>query len=255
MKSILAYATLALSTLGYSNAVMAQADPNPALNTPDKLAWMLFIQVNTDAKTAGNNNSLFETWASDGETFTPNPVWPTTPSSMSLRPRALGHESKAAQLPSGTLVPQVVPGGSTGQSEETRRNRSTFDFIVKNRLFVVSGLKAAFAAGTPLSLPEDSIEVKVNWVEVGHLKGFNGFAGSAADAAKLYHVNKASDGKEYALVAMHVISKLVPNWTWATFEHKDNPGRCDVLGCRDSFAAQHAPRERPREHTVKSKPS
>jgi hypothetical protein len=73
-----------------------------------------------------------------------------------------------------------------------------------------------------------------------HLKGFNGFSGSNADAGRLYHVNKASDGKEYALVAMHVISKLVPNWTWETFEHKDNPGRCDVLGCRDAFGAQQA---------------
>ena len=39
---------------------------------------------------------------------------------------------------------------------------------------------------------------------------------------------------------MHVISKLAPNWTWATFEHKDNPGRCDVIGCKDAFGAQQA---------------
>jgi hypothetical protein len=239
MRRILAYAA-AVATLGCSASVMAQTDPNPALNTPDKLAWTLFIQVNTDAKTAGNNNALFETWASDGETFTPNPVWPATPSPMSLRPRALSLESRAALFPPGRVLPQAVPGGTDGQPEETRRNRTTFDFIVNNKLFVISGLRAAFAAGTPLSLPEDSIEVKANWVELGHLRGFNGFSGSAADAARLYHVNKASDGKEYALVAMHVISKLVPNWTWATFEHKDNPGRCDVLGCRDAFGAQQA---------------
>jgi hypothetical protein len=241
MKGMLAYAALVVSTLHCSDPVVAQTDPNPALNVPDKLAWTLFIQVNTDAKTAGNNNALFETWASDGETFTPNPVWPATPSPMSLRPRALSLESRAARFPPGPpgrLLPQAVPGGSDGQPEETRRNRPTFDFIVKNKLFIISGLKAAFAAGTPFSFPEDSIEVKANWVELGHLKGFNGFSGSAADAAKLYHVNKASDGKEYALVAMHVISKLVPNWTWATFEHKDNPGRCDVFGCRDAFGAQ-----------------
>src|SRR5262249_15306970 len=33
------------------------------------------------------------------------------------------------------------------------------------------------------------------------------------------------------------ISKMVPNWTWATFEHMNNPGRCDVLGCVDTFGA------------------
>src|SRR4029077_19229833 len=26
--------------------------------------------------------------------------------------------------------------------------------------------------------------------------------------------------------------------TWATFEHRLNPGRCDFMGCRDSFGAQ-----------------
>jgi hypothetical protein len=36
---------------------------------------------------------------------------------------------------------------------------------------------------------------------------------------------------------MHIISKLVPNWTWATFEQRLNPRRCDVLGCKDSFGA------------------
>jgi hypothetical protein len=30
---------------------------------------------------------------------------------------------------------------------------------------------------------------------------------------------------------------LVPNWTWATFEHRLNKGRCDYMDCRDSFGA------------------
>ncbi len=66
----------------------------------------------------------------------------------------------------------------------------------------------------------------------------------AQDGAKpdptLYHVNTVTeDGKPvpYALVAMHVISKMVPNWSWATFEQVNNPGRCDILGCVDSFGA------------------
>jgi hypothetical protein len=69
------------------------------------------------------------------------------------------------------------------------------------------------------------MEVKANWVPAGNR--------SAAD----YHINTASDNKRYALVAMHIISKQVPNWTWATFEHKDNLGRCDYIGCHDKFGA------------------
>ena len=139
--------------------------------------------------------------------------------------------------PRGLLAPQVVPGA--GLTEETRRNRPDFDFIVQNSLFKVSGLRAAFAANKPLSFPIDSIEVKANWVEVNQLGMFNGFSGTPADAAKIYHVNSAG-GKQFALVSMHVIWKLVPNWTWATFEHKDNPGRCDILGCKDAFGAQQS---------------
>jgi hypothetical protein len=30
--------------------VLAQSDPNPAMNDPDQLAWSLFLTVNADAK-------------------------------------------------------------------------------------------------------------------------------------------------------------------------------------------------------------
>jgi hypothetical protein len=225
---------MAIMLLVSSEPGLAQTDPNPAMNNPDKLAWTLFLTVNADAKTANNNNALFETWASDGDTFTTTPAWPTAAAPLALRPRALG---MASRVRPGGLTPQVVPGGPN--TEETRRNRPDFDFIVQNNLYKVSGLKAAFAANKVISFPIESIEVKANWVEVDQLNGFNGFTGTAADAAKIYHVNTAG-GKQYALVAMHVISKLVPNWTWATFEHKDNPGRCDVLGCNDAFGAQQS---------------
>jgi len=61
-------ATLA-ATLIVTGSGFAQTDPNLAMNNPDQQAWTLFLTVNADAKTAGNNNALFETWARDGETF------------------------------------------------------------------------------------------------------------------------------------------------------------------------------------------
>ena len=204
------------------------------MNNPDQLAWTLFLTVNADAKTTGNNNALFETWASDGDTFQPNPVWPMTASPLALRPRALGLALQRVH-PGGGFRSFVVPGGNA--TEETRRNRPDFDFIVQNSLYKVSGLQAAYSANKSLSFPTNSLEVKANWIAVDQLQSFNGFSGTPADAAKLYHVNSAGN-TQYALVSMHVISKLVPNWTWATFEHKDNPGRCDVIGCKDSFGAQ-----------------
>jgi hypothetical protein len=224
-------ATLSSLSVGY-----AQNDPNPAMNNPDKQAWDVFLQVNANAPSEGQNNALFETWARDGDTFQPTPVWPTRLSPIRMAPRAL---SVAALRAHAGLKVAVAPGGKQLVGEETRRNKADFDFIVKNNLFKVSGLQAAYQSGTPIVFPLDSVEVKANWVEVGRLKEFNGFTGTPAEAAKIYHVNSVG-GKAYALVAFHIISKLVPNWTWATFEHKDNPGRCDVIGCSDKYGARDA---------------
>src|SRR5262249_9833130 len=68
---------------GWSQAT--PPDPNSAMNEPDKIAWQLFIQVNSKAGAAGNN-AMFETWASDTDTFTTNPQFPTSPAPLALRP-------------------------------------------------------------------------------------------------------------------------------------------------------------------------
>jgi hypothetical protein len=194
----------------------AQSTANPAMEQPDRVAWQLFATVNAPAASAGNNDATFETWANDEDTFTAAPTWPSAPSPAKLKVPALIRLAPLAQRP------RVLPAGS----EEVRRNKDAFDFIVSNKLYTQSGLKAAFASGKPISFPERAIEVKANWVPV-----------SEVSDASLYHTNTASDGKTYALVSMHIISKLVPNWTWATFEHRLNKGRCDYMGCRDSFGA------------------
>ena len=219
--------------LGMMGVALAQSDPNPAVNDPDELSWKLFLTVNADVATSGNNNALFETWASDGDTFQTSPAWPAVAGQIQIGPRAL---SLVLERAHPRFAPQVVPGGKALVGEETRRNKTDFDFIVQNNLFKVSGLRAAFNAGRTIAFPIDSMEVKANWVEVSRLKDFNGFAGSPVEAAAEYHVN-STGGKQYALVSFHIISKQVPNWTWATFEHKDNPGRCDILGCKDNFGA------------------
>jgi hypothetical protein len=219
-----------------SNPARSQDDANPALNFPDKVAWTLFIEVNAGAKSPGNNNALFETWANDGDTFNPNPQWPIAAALKVLRPPILPQIRQRLLLRRGGPTPQVVPGGNL--TEEVRRNRPSFDFIVGNNLHKVSGLKAAF--GKPIVFPVDAIEIKANWVPVDRVPTFTNNHVTVEQAPQLYHVNTANDGKQYTLVAMHVISKLVPNWTWATFEHKDNPGRCDILGCTDNFGARQA---------------
>jgi hypothetical protein len=224
---------LACAALLFSTATaVAQTDPDPAVNAPDKIAWQLFIQVNSRA---GGSNSVFETFASDTDTFQPTPQYPAGAAPSALHPPILETFARDAALRNGVLLPALPPNPAQN-SEETRRNRAAFNFIVQNNLHKLSGLKAAF--GKTLSFPIDAIEVKANWVPVDLIPTFTHNQVSAAQVPQLYHVNADDKGNKYALVSMHVISKMVPNWTWATFEHRFNPGRCDIIGCRDAFGAQ-----------------
>ncbi|MBV8916803.1 hypothetical protein [Bradyrhizobium sp.] len=226
--SVRAALVCALSLLS-SVPVTAQT-PNPAMNAPDQLAWQFFIQVNTSA---GGSNALFETWASDTDTFNPAPQFPTTAAPLALHPPVVPGQGRLALQRGGRLLPAVPPG--PGVLEESRRNKESFDFIVQNNLFRISGLRAAF--GKTLSFPVAAMEVKANWQLVTDIPAFTNGRVALADVPKLYHVNTGADGKQYAFVSMHIISKAVPNWTWATFEHKFNPGRCDIIGCKDLFGA------------------
>jgi hypothetical protein len=233
-----------LSAAAPANEAEFMSRLNPALNDPDRAAWCLFLYVNSNVATEGNNNGLFETWASDGDTFQTTPVWPGPGGSpMALRRPilpTLAHQPQGSG-PTPFVLPfeggPQCPAGQLCVGEETRRNFPTFKFINDNKLFSRDGLRAY---NKPIVFPADSIEVKANWVPVSQLGDFLQGSGSPNDPS-LYHLNTATDKNgtktQYALLSFHIISKMVPNWTWATFEHMNNPGRCDLIGCNDAFGA------------------
>jgi hypothetical protein len=67
------------------------------------------MTVNADAASAGDNNALFETWASDGDTFRAKPVWPSGGSQMQIGARALSLAIEQLHLISG---PSFCPRGA-----------------------------------------------------------------------------------------------------------------------------------------------
>lgn len=235
-------------------------DPNPALNTPDQFNWQLFVQINQAAPTQSKvgpknvttNNALWETWADDPDTFpsspdpskcnvpNPNPancpVFPGTTTAVKkvLRPstqQLFRQQQRELRLSSqrevqklrGRKITVAAPQISVGGNEEVRRNRSSFDFIVANALWYQQGLKAAFEKGLPLSFPIPAIEVKARWTPLASCQNTT------------YHCNYDSNGNAFGLIALHIMSKAVPNWTWATWEYVGNQGRCDYIGCKDAF--------------------
>lgn len=86
-------------------------------------------------------------------------------------------------------------------------------------------------------MPAESIAVKGDWVPLPTLLQWIPQLGDIGNIRKLYYTT-ISASVEYALVSMHVSSRQNPNWVWGTFEHQMNPGRCEFIGCFDSFGAE-----------------
>lgn len=221
----------------------------------DRLAWQHFAGI---VAPAGRGRVQFETWAADEDIYTETPAWP----GEDARPRRLrssvlqrvlaphgslgapsGDCGAVANATSGNFpVEAPQPGQAPCFAEEVRRNLATYRYIVQNQLHTQAGLAAAYQkaqGGWRVSLPDDAVQVKADWVPVDTLVawlGRNGVRLNAAQVRAQFHTTSAQD-TTFAMVAMHISSKDAPNWVWASFEHRLNPGRCDTMGCNDSYGA------------------
>jgi hypothetical protein len=220
---------------------------NFAMNCPDQFAWQKFVEVTTPA---AGGKAAFLTYSSDADTFQCPPADMAT---CRANPSAAG----CPQWPSGTAAPKpslltqrsarLLSGHRTAVKipeddcwnyynnnniEIVYRNRATFDYIVAHGLWYVEGIETQFEKGFVYDFPVDSVEVKTNWLPLSD-------AQVAAGRFYTQTMQNPATGKNqtYGLAAMHISSKDLPNWFWSTFEHVDNWGRCDFLGCHDSFGS------------------
>ena len=212
----------------------------------DEFIWRLFTQFTAPTPGAQPPTVIFDTWASDADTFAASPVWPRAgmprkfQTSMLLRAKL--HGGGPIDLPCAPPGNAAVGGFPVDGAptpciaEEVRRNRPQFEYIKQNGLNTKAGLAAAYKRGLDVQMPPESISVKGDWVPVQTLLKWIPELGSVERIRTLYYTS-VSDQVEYAVVALHVSSRQNPNWVWGTFEHQKNPGRCDDLGCYDSFGA------------------
>jgi len=217
--------------------VRVAADPK---TETDKFAWEVFVSINASTATEGNNNVVWETWADQDLVYgDPNhtPVWPGPAIAPLKIHRSLQHI--LATTPRGKTFSQLnllnrlrtrlhsdpqtsgpaVPKGG----EEVRMNKPTFDFIVGNNLWYIQGQQAAFKQSTTLSFPVESKEIKAFWKVIGE-----------SDKPR-YHWQVGADGQTYGLIALHLMTRDLPNWVWATWEHVDNPRLGKERPCKDTF--------------------
>jgi hypothetical protein len=227
----------------------------------DAFIWELFTQFTSPVSGGSASPVVFETWASDEDTFNVKPHWPTQAEPMrfhvSLLQRAKTLLPIVTPQPAGTLRAFKIDveckpptGGAVGGfptkgnpapciAEQVARNRAQFDYIVNNKLNTQTGLAVAYKTGVNVEMPADAIAVKGDWIPLPALLEWIPQLHDLDNIRKQYYTTKVGP-VEYALLSMHVSSRQNPNWVWGTFEHQMNPGRCDYIGCFDTFGAQNA---------------
>lgn len=157
----------------------------------DKHAWTLFAKLSQKApiqcRNANNietNNTIWETWADNAETFpSSQPKWPQV-CGTAEKPRLKVLRERSINLFTKDAEKQVIPGIEFVSSsvEEVRRNRATFDYIVNNNLWNSDGLVKAYASDEKIDFPPDAIELKADWVQIRESE------------KKKYHWNYTQDG-------------------------------------------------------------
>ena len=92
-------------------------------------------------------------------------------------------------------------------------NKGTYEFVRQNKLYNLDEQLKLFADGAKtIDFPVLAKEVKAQWREID----------DTPEAKNRYHWAKGTNGKIYGLTALHITTKDLPNWFWATFEHIDN---------------------------------
>ncbi|MFI5142309.1 MAG: hypothetical protein ACHQII_08130, partial [Bacteroidia bacterium] len=222
--------TVALNTTN----IVADSDPNPAMNHPDSLAWQLFIDINSPSDPANpKGNTKWENWALARDIYADPKITPTwesvTKSSKSLEDLESLPLQQLARLQvqnriakdnikrHGHIVPDEL--NDSISKDETRMNRTAFNFVVKNDLFNAEGQEDFFNKNKKIDLPIDAKEVKAIWIRIKekdtlyyHYHSFD----------KINPTTKQKEVQYWGLVSLHIISKDLPQWTWATFENKRN---------------------------------
>ena len=241
----------------------AQGITLPWGQSSDLIGWTEFSRITAPSGQA--KKVEFETWASDEDLYVKNPAqWSSLNAPKSLQNSALalahlkGVVRPFAFTPNSCVPPQGLANGAAEGAgfptdscigEEVRRNWASFQYIVSNALDTKAGRARAFASGFHVDLPADAVEFKGDWASVADVARW---LKVDADVVRNHYYTSTSTirgvNTDIALLSFHISTKQVKNWVWSDFEGSMNPGRCDLIGCHDSFGAVSAdvePNEKP----------
>jgi hypothetical protein len=237
---------------GKSAAWREPQDADAAARASDAYAWRLFVALNWPADVAArradpaarpgaDRTAVWETWANANAIYREDGADPGPWSAgrqADVAAVARFETSSQKDLPNlrhvvnGVMVPVTDPLSDARRLTEIRLNRSAFEYIRAHRLYSLDGQMLAYAAHAAVEFPAGAKAVKAKWRPI-----------TAAERGRYHSIEVTlPDGSRrlFGLTALHIATKDLPTWFWATFEHVDNPGLADADGwqlpSRDSFA-------------------
>lgn len=267
MKINLMYKTVLLSLgvyLGCFASLTWAAKPDAAIDvcalpfkpaaTQEETAWRLFVAINCKVK---NNQLTWETWKSQACLNNPNDC-PTQRLHGSLlrtaniaatpnSPKRTGgcEAMTTAATAKGTGLEKFVPKNLSTSPvfcEEVTISPAEETYGKSNGLLTVAGQQTYLQSGAVIDFPTAAVEVKADWVPASSFTDVTFDCKTPSTS----HYQEMIDGQCYALVGIHISSKLYPNWLWATFEPQDkrtNPNRCNpelYNACLDPWGSKPA---------------
>jgi hypothetical protein len=228
--------------------------PNRMAATPEQTAWQLFVAATCPTN---KNQVVWENWIeqlnmypASGKSGAKQAVphkrlhgSPLTHAVAANLAQARGEKLPALAPDSQCNImngppKNVIPNATI--CEEAHLNPEARAFVASNGYQIRPGQTKAAQKGADIQFPWPAIEVKADWIPA---TDFTPPFTCAAPPSGV-HV-ETIDGACYALAGIHISSKLLPNWVWATFEPQSNItniNRCVVLGCNDPWGSIPATR-------------
>jgi hypothetical protein len=227
--------------------------PTPACTPPmgvgasvEQTAWQLFVAATCPVDNNKYPYVAWEKWIEQSQLY-------GGPGAAALAPnqRPRFHMSPLAQIlqeektkgknamPTEKLIPEAANQDCNNKTwskrticEEARLNPEAEGYVKSEKLTTRQGQVNFVTAGKTFIFPPPAVEIKADWIKLN----------SCQNLPESVHVETV-DNVCYALGGIHLISKLIDKWIWATFEPQNattNPQRCVVLGCKDSWGSMPA---------------
>ena len=224
--------------------------PTAVSATAEETAWRLFVAANCPSN---RGKVVWESWIEQNDLYVANAGAAAAPA---VKTKHRLHGSPLAQMLAAKargekllfLVPSTNCGRMRGAPpnvvakticEETHLNPDAAEFVTGHGYQVRAGQIKAAQAGVDIEFTKPSVEVKVDWIPATDFKP----AFSCASPPAGIHV-EVVDGVCYVMAGMHISSKLLDKWIWATFEPQSmltNPLRCITFGsCQDAWGSAPA---------------